>query len=191
MPRWTLSVRSVLYRVHRRALGPWFFGSSGDGRFDLDAPSGTCYLATDETTAVLEVIGVEFAGRVVPESTFAGRVLRRLQVPNRAYLADLCVSLAASFGVTNELTQMVPYDIPQEWAALLDSWRFGGIRYRSRFDPGAGLSIALFGRRGERTSWPKGSAQAFDATVYARLRAGCGLIVEGTPSLAQVTVVAL
>jgi hypothetical protein len=39
--------------------GPWWFSSSLEGCFDLPAPDGTCYLASDELGAMLERLGAE------------------------------------------------------------------------------------------------------------------------------------
>ncbi|WP_305091850.1 RES domain-containing protein [Prescottella sp. R16] len=46
-----------LLRGHRVANSPWWFASSGGGRFDLALPRGTCYLALDEATAIRETVG--------------------------------------------------------------------------------------------------------------------------------------
>lgn len=40
----SVSQATELFRVVRRGNGPWWFGSSTKGRFDLPEPDGTCYL---------------------------------------------------------------------------------------------------------------------------------------------------
>lgn len=56
-PRMVLESVTCLYRVGRAERSPWWFGSSLEGRFDLPEPDGTCYVALDPLTALLEVIG--------------------------------------------------------------------------------------------------------------------------------------
>ena len=66
-------ITQVLYRIHSATLGVAWFSSSGKGRFDLEIPRGTCYLATDRPPAVLEVLGGEFRGGLVCEDFFEDR----------------------------------------------------------------------------------------------------------------------
>ncbi|SKY45329.1 hypothetical protein RND64_19880 [Gordonia sp. w5E2] len=56
-PTVSIPTSAQLYRGHRTANGAWFFSNGGAGRFDLDAPRGTCYLGVDPDTAVREVLG--------------------------------------------------------------------------------------------------------------------------------------
>lgn len=49
--------RRELYRAHHRGFGAWWFASDRQGRFNLDSPCGTCYLAIDEETALRERLG--------------------------------------------------------------------------------------------------------------------------------------
>ena len=58
-PRARLTSDTVLYRAHTRGRSPWWFSSDLSGRFDLLAPHGTCYLATDVETALRERFGHE------------------------------------------------------------------------------------------------------------------------------------
>lgn len=52
-----------LVRVCRAARATWWFSADGSGRFDLNPPEGTCYLATDAYAAIRE------ATRLGPVST--------------------------------------------------------------------------------------------------------------------------
>jgi len=47
------------WRAHSVEYGPWFFGATGAGRFDLPdtGDEGTCYFADDVETAVRERLG--------------------------------------------------------------------------------------------------------------------------------------
>src|SRR5690606_5570920 len=53
-PVWHVHAGTVLCRVTAAEHGPWWFSSTGEGRFDLVPPRGTCYLADDEVAALLE-----------------------------------------------------------------------------------------------------------------------------------------
>ena len=79
-PRSTLDPRTTLLRVVREGNGPWWFSCSMAGRFDLSEPRGTCYLATDELTAVLEVFGPHRAGGVITTEALDRRRLHELRV---------------------------------------------------------------------------------------------------------------
>ncbi|MGN6634758.1 MAG: RES domain-containing protein, partial [Oryzihumus sp.] len=61
-PAYRLDPRTVLCRAHLAANGPWWFSHDGGGRFDLPAPRGTCYLATDPAAAVRERLGAVLGG---------------------------------------------------------------------------------------------------------------------------------
>lgn len=175
-----------LFRVVRAGNAPWWFDSSGAGRFDLTSPRGTCYLATEDVVALVEVIGGDVRDGVVARSFVEARRLRELRVPFAHRLALLAARGARRFGVTAEIHTVVPYDLPQRWAAALDAAGFDGVAYRARHDPsGRGTSVALFGRAGERTSWRRGRAQRISTALLARLRSEFGVAVADVPVSAQ------
>lgn len=188
-PRYALTTAKELWRMHRSSANPWFFNNSGSGRFDLATPYGTCYLATSDVLAVVEVLGPEFVGRVVPETFFHGRVLTAVRSPRAALLANTCVARAYGFGVTAELGSMVPYDIPQQWASAFHQAGFGGVRYRSRLLPGRpGFNFALFGRSGTPRTARAGRARDPGAALYRRLRLRCGILVGAPPPSSSLSV---
>ena len=153
-PAYRLEPRAVLCRAHLAANGPWWFSHDGGGRFDLPAPRGTCYLATDPAVAVRERLGAVLGGApYVPASLLEGVVVSRLGVPSPRRLANLRVARAADFGVTRELEVMVPYAVPQAWARALADVGLDGVRYGPRFTPGPASSVALFDEAGAR-DWP-------------------------------------
>jgi hypothetical protein len=185
-PRRTLRAGTVLHRVARHA--PWWFCSDRRCRFDLDPPDGTCYLAHDEIGALLELIGPELAGGVVSEEFVAARRIHRLAVDTDVVLADTASRRAAGFGVTNELSTMVDYAIPQAWAGALRAHHYGGIAYKLRFDPGASAGgVALFGAGGQHDR-PADAGRPVDEAVRQRLRAACGVVVVPRPRLDQLVV---
>ena len=177
-PRWRLTARRALMRGHRVGNSPWWFASSGAGRFDLPAPNGTCHLALDVTTAVRETVGERLATLGVVDDEFARkRYISTLRVPKSRLLADTCHAVAADYGVTRELPTMTPYPVPQSWACALHRAGFAGIRYQTRFttDP-APNAVALFGPAGER-SWPVDDAPA----PFAAAALDCGVRVVSRP----------
>jgi hypothetical protein len=153
-PERRLAADTVWFRQHRMAQRPWWFSSVGpdrpSGRFDLSVPRGTCYLASSAEAAVRELVGPDFAssGRI-PSSVIDHRVVSRLVVPQPVRAAQLDDQHAAAYRVTRELATMTPYDIPQAWAAALDSAGFDGILSPLRFTPGDDEGLALFGPAGD------------------------------------------
>lgn len=178
-PRRRLTEGTVLYRVTRRAHGPWWF-SSGGGRFDLEQPRGTCYLALDDLSALLEVIGPDL--RFVGADFLASRVLHRLSLPEPRTLADFTSRRARGLGLTAEIHTTTPYDLPVEWAKAMDALGLGGILYMPRHDPSAeGRSVALFGTAGEE-SWAVGDGRSCDSPeLRRRLLILCGVQILDRP----------
>lgn len=172
-----------LWRVARRS--PWWFCSTGDCRFDLAPPRGTCHFGSDELTGLLEFLGPGLANTVVPPSLLAGRALFAVDLPARVRLANTASRRAAGFGVTNQLAAMTPYEVPQAWAATFDGAGFGGVAYRGRFDPGPhARAVALFGPAGE-AGWPVGPGRPIGAGLLQRLERDCGIRVAPPPRLSQ------
>jgi hypothetical protein len=135
-----------LVRVCRAGQGTWWFSSDGSGRFDLETPEGTCYLATDAYAAIRE------ATRLGPVSTawVQDRELVQVSPPDRnARLAATTRQAAGRYGVTTELATVVPYDLSRRWATAFRAARFDGIRHQLRHDQRTRPSgIALFGPAG-------------------------------------------
>ncbi|OUS89496.1 RES family NAD+ phosphorylase [Rhodococcus sp. NCIMB 12038] len=154
-PGYELTATQALHRGHSKGNGPWWFSSSGGGRFDLTPPRGTCYVAFDELTAIREAVGEALATTGIISETFAAeRQLSTLTVPHAHNVADTCADAAADFGLTRELSSMTPYSVPQEWAAAFDAVSFTGLRYQTRFTTGPSANaVALFGEAGE-ADWP-------------------------------------
>lgn len=177
-----------MYRAVRRGQGPWWFSSDGSGRFDLEAPEGTCYLATSAVAALLEVLGPELAAaRAVGADLLAEREVRELRLPRRVRLADTTSRRAVAFGVTAELTTIVPYDLPRAWARALAALGFDGMRSSVRHDPESRPEgVALFGPAGERR-WRRGRARPLDA-IRSELEETTGIRVLARPPLASLDV---
>jgi RES domain len=153
-PTRVLDEGSTLHRAHLVSRGPWWFGHDGAGRFDVPAPRGTCYLATDPVTALRERIGpVLGAAPAVPETLVADVVVSALPSPRAWRVADLQVAAAGSYGVTRELGTMVPYAVPQAWARAFDAVGHDGVAYGPRFTPGDSSAVAVFDEAGA-PDWP-------------------------------------
>lgn len=133
-------------RIHRHDRGPWWFSHDGSGRFDLAAPSGTCYFALDELGAFVEVFREM---RVIPDIELFARRVSVIHVPAPVRLADCTAPAAASFGITAAIHSTEDYVKTQTWAGALAAAGFGGVRYLVSHDPAQrNVGIALFGPAG-------------------------------------------
>lgn len=190
-PTCTLSPDRELFRVARNGVGPWWFGSSLDGRFDLPAPDGTCYLAAENLAAWMEIIGPELRDHIVSADLVRARRLVRVHVPQAITLSDATSRMAGGFNITLELSTTVPYDLPQAWAARLRASGSAGIVYWLRHDTSRTEGFALFGPHGERTEWPweDGDVQGISSSMILRLRQELKIEVEETPRLDQLRVI--
>ncbi|SDO32766.1 RES domain-containing protein [Microbacterium sp. ru370.1] len=178
-----LSVVDTLWRAHGSANTPGWFSSSGEGRFDLAAPSGTCYLADSMGAAIRERLGGAITpGGLVTQSDAEGMTVTEIAGLTGSY-GDVSAQGAADFGVTSELTSMTPYTVPHEWAAAFSSYGLHGIRYTPRFTPGA-VAWALFGQAGAHDV---GTTFAALDGVTACGEAGLK-ILPGPPSASSLTV---
>ncbi len=188
-PRRTLALDLPLWRVVREGRGPWWFASSGFGRFDLPEPRGTCYLAGDEVSALLEAVGPERMGGGISTRFFRRRRIRRLQVPDARSLADLTSRRCAGYGITLEIHTVVPYDRTRAWAEALHRAGAEGLLYSARHDPAGGEAVALFDQAGERKSWPRGPEQPIEPGLIERLKDECGVAVIDVPKLSELQIV--
>ncbi|HXU30575.1 MAG TPA: RES family NAD+ phosphorylase [Thermoanaerobaculia bacterium] len=184
-----LSSTTALFRVVHRGKGPWWFGSSMRGRFDLAEPAGTCYLVTDEISALLEVIGPDLERGAISSDFLKARSLRKLRLPEELDLSDLTSREAVRFGITSEIGTLVPYDLAQKWAAALHSAGSPGLAYWPRHDPARKIALALFGPHGERKRWKRGRESSISAELIERLREECGIEVLDVPRSDELTLI--
>ncbi len=177
-PVWHVVKGTAFHRVTGPGVGPWWF-SSGPGRFDLDPPRGTCYLADDPLVALLESLGPALTGPVLAAAVVADRQLWHVELPEHCDAADTTTRRARGFGMTAEVGAVTPYELPRRWARDLAAAGFDGLRYRARHDPAGGRCLALFGVAGERRRWRRGRAVAVDRSgLLDRLTAETGVVVE-------------
>jgi hypothetical protein len=150
---------------------------------------GTCYVATDPLVAVLEFVGPHVALGAIASATLDKRRLRRLALPRDRQLANLTSKRAAGH-LTAEIFTITPYSKPQRWAEAFAASGHDGMQYFVRHDlVRRGFGIALFGRGGERTSWPRGRATEIGPELRQRLERECSIDVLDRPRDSQLAVV--
>lgn len=180
-------VTGPLWRAAR--LGPWWYCCDLECRFDLRSPRGTCYLGTDELVGLLESLGPEVTNGVLASEHLDRLKLYAWTPQEPLILADLTDRRAVGFGVTNELSTMTPYDVPQAWADALDQvGAVEGIHYRARFDIGdTARAVAHFGAAGVAVR-PTGRGKKIGVALRRRLENECEIRVAPAPSSAEVTI---
>lgn len=108
--------REHAHRAEAADGGCWWFSSTGEGRFDLQPPQGTCYLGESEGVAARERCGRLMAmGIPITEALYAGRIVT--QVPSLqadVEAADLTDPSSLRAGVTGELASTSDYALCQE-----------------------------------------------------------------------------
>lgn len=159
------------------------------GRFDLPEPEGTCYLATDEISALLEVLGPDLERGAVSSGFLKSRRLREVRLAREHTLSDLTAREAVRFGITAEIGTIVPYACPQAWAARLRATGSPGLVSWARHDPARRETMALFGPHGERKSWRKGREQTISLRLIERLHRECGIEVIDVPTSTELSII--
>jgi hypothetical protein len=174
-----LPASQPLYRIHRRDLGAWWFSHDASGRFDLQSPRGTCYLAEDPLGSFVEVFRDT---RIVAERDVDRRVLSTLHVCEDVALADCTESRARGSGVTAAIHSSEQYDRLQDWAKAFADARFGGVRYFVGHDPAQRLvGVALFGSAGAQ-DLPVAATGPIESAVVSAARDRFGILVVPAPA---------
>jgi RES domain len=187
-PRRRLDEQTALFRVVQQGNGPWWFSCSGQGRFDLSPPQGTCYLTRDPLAALLEIIGPTLVDGVVSDRFIQQRRIHKLRPPRSQQLADLTSRKSVGHGVTAEIFTITPYTLPQAWASALREAGFDGLDYSVRHDPSPTADgVALFGAVGERKRWRRGRAEQLDKALIERLSRECSICVAAVPTAQELT----
>ncbi|CAM5538761.1 RES family NAD+ phosphorylase [Leifsonia shinshuensis] len=149
-PEAVLEQGSEVYRSHAIRHGAGFYASGEGGRFNLEPPRGTLYVATDLDTAVREKVRDAVVTTGVVSRRFAAAFeVAILSAPETTRAADVADRAASRYGVTRELGTMDDYTITRAWASAFDSFGYGGIRYGSRFTTGPANAWAIYGTAGE------------------------------------------
>jgi hypothetical protein len=167
-PARTLKPETPLFRIHCASFGAWWFGSSGQSRFDLPEPQGTCYLALSPAGAFVETFG---RYPVIPLELVDERRLAKTAVSGPARLADTTVKRALGFRCPLTIGASEQYERTQEWALAFAAHRFDGILYRLSHDPSARQrGVALFGPAGEQAAPPEVDDQPIDSQLLRDIR---------------------
>jgi hypothetical protein len=167
-PRRTLRGDRTIYRIHKSTGSPWWFSSTGEGRFDpMGTGMGACYLAEDPLGAWVEVFR---KCQLLPEGEIAQRSLLAVALKRDLRLADITSRRALSFGITASLGAGEQYENSQAFAARALQDGFDGVRYLLRHDPAQKLhGLALFAQAGAPDPadprWPAGSGAIPDALL--------------------------
>lgn len=146
---------------------------------------------------MVEWLGPGLTLTITPE-TLASRRIYALAYDKDFALADLTSSRAVGFGVTNQLSTMTPYDVPQACANALSevSGRgflgraFEGIAYWSRYNPDhEALSLALFDLAGEHAEYPNEGFVSCTEPEFVDALRGRGVTIAAAPKLRQLDVI--
>lgn len=140
-----------------RVLAPWTFSSrditAKPGRFDLDAPKGTCYTSDKEIGAWLEVF--RHLSVVVSAEVDLRHLARIERTGHTVPIADLCHPRVPPFAVTLDMFAGDDYAKPQQLARTLSNSGYGGLRALLRHDPTTNShNIAVFGDAGKPSEVP-------------------------------------
>lgn len=179
-PKRPIATTLQFWRVHHADYLPWWF--SDQYRFGLPTPYGTCYLASDPISAILEA---RFRGTPILAATeLSGYKIRPLSLPKEVTTADTTQQLSAGFGITRDFACGNDYSQTQDWAKAFRSAGYGGIWYWPRHNPSPAVgSLALFGTSGTRKSWRRGRAEDVLSDEWIeRLRSEAGVRVIHVPS---------
>ena len=162
--------------MHADGRWPWVCSAAGDGRFDLEAPWGTCYFASEPLGALIECCCRDTPE--VDEDAVHRSRLSRLLTERDLRLADASHPRAFGFGVTAEIHSIPDYSLTQRWARALREAGFDGVHYLLRHDPSRALrGVALFGPEGERRDWPRPATRRFDEALLREASERLGIRV--------------
>lgn len=196
-PGWPAAGRR-LHRIFRRERsGPWWFASldpeapaQRQGRFDLPAPDGTCYLGCSAVAAVLEAFQ-EHDG-LLPDVELRHRLRAEVVAPPSAPdLADLAAPRARGWGVTAAVWSGGDRPVTQAWAEALRRAGWLGTHQGVQHDPaGRQRAVALFDRAGQHPPYddPEGwTVEVFeladDGALSAELAAYGIEVIRSDPQL--------
>jgi hypothetical protein len=146
----TVRAGTTMYRTHGAKFGPWWFGTSLGGRFDLPGPDGACYTAESELITLLETwCGIQ----LIPSPEIAQRAISAVAVNRDMHVADVTSNAAIQFGMTSEVSTTSDYNLTQQWAQALRAAGFDGIRYWARHEmTHVDACFAVFAQGGDQTS---------------------------------------
>lgn len=128
--------------LHRLSEWPavWWYASvdavdrEGGGRFDLERPHGTCYVAESLDGALVEKL-LRARSKVVVAERLDELIHATVTVRTTPPTADLTAPQATGFGLNAEVHATLDYRTPRRWAWALRRAGWRGVRYLLRGDP--------------------------------------------------------
>lgn len=171
-PDFQLTSNALLYRIHDWKHHTVHY-ASGNGRFDLPEPEGTCYFAEAPLGALLETHreSSEFTEGTLERRTLATYKIRLVA----ARLVDLTSDAAPDGNGWLSVSAPDRYDETRSFARAARSSGYDGIRYWSRYSDEADRpvrSIALFGNAGTWGGLPESLEQIPAAVIDQAAHAG-------------------
>ena len=163
---------STLHRLSEHATSWWY--SSSDpaaltgGRFDLEAPHGTCYTAESLDGALVEKL-LRTGTKVVAEERLGELFHAVIDVRRNPAVANLAAAKATGFGVNNEIHTSLDYRMPRRWAMALRRAGWRGLRHLLRGDPSGSTAGPPCSARPVCTPRPLGCGLVFDSSIEAKL----------------------
>ena len=173
LPVGTIPAGTPLWRIHRRAHGPvWFGPAPGDPpTHRFDAPGGeyrACYFGDSPEVAFVETVVRGNSARVVPLSDLRARCATPVPLARDLRVVRLHSDGLVRLALPADVPHAVPYDRCQ--ALALELWGHAdgldGIEYRSRWDDGR-LCLALLDRASGALG-PAGPSVALDDPTFVR-----------------------
>ena len=184
-PARMVAVGTQWHREHG-PRGPWFFAAGPGGRFNLDEPHGTLYLANRPEAAARERIGPDHVQHgLVPSGIVHDRWVSDLLLHEPVRAAQVNHEDAPHHRVVPELVVMRPYDTPRAWAHALFDSGFQGIWGTLRHSSGTSRGLSVFGPSGPR-DWP---VDPHPTRLSDLLEGMAGMAVVRPPSLDEITIV--
>jgi hypothetical protein len=185
-PRKAVDRRRRWWRNHG-TRGAWFFASGPGGRFDLERPAGTLYLASTPQAAALEHVAFALTPHgTVPSSVVAGRFVSELTLPVEVEAAHCTTVDGRRWGVVPMELATGAYSLTRAWAAAFAAAGFTALWTVLRFSGPWGRGLAVFGPEGPR-AWP---APRRPATLRQVVETTMRLTVVDPPSSRSLTVLA-
>lgn len=184
-PARTVAVGTLWHR-ELGPRGPWFFAAGPGGRFNLDEPHGTLYLANRPEAAARERVGPDHVQHgLIPGGIVQDRWVSDLLLHEPDHAAQVNHEDAPFYRVVPELVVMRPYDTPRAWARTFFGSGFQGIWGSLRHSSGTSRGLSVFGAAGPR-NWPPDPHPTPLSTLLGTMT---GVTVVSPPSFDEVEIV--
>jgi hypothetical protein len=170
LPLETLPAGTTFVRIHRSDLGPLFFGTSGDNRFDdPKRVYGVCYVALTLEGAFAETCLRAVGAQFVALSYLSARSFTAIEVAAPLHLVAVHGPGLARIGATS-IVSGGGHTLAQTWSCAIHDHPSSpdGLLYRANHDNGE-ICAALFDRCAERLGLGQTQGLFADRACLARL----------------------